>query len=573
MGDTQARKGGGAKRGPWPAPGLLLGSWGKVGTSTAILIGVVLLSLSGLPGVASSRSSTSQPSSTASSPPYANRSPIPIGWTAEAPAGLPKETCLWSRFGPGGEWIPFDDCQSGFAGTFLFTPVTGDGTYYFQTIAEDLLGESEEGPAGDGDTNTVYDTVLPTSEAQSPEVSSAGVRITVTWTASDLTSGLESTCLRYKFGSHTLPWQAGPCQSGESGSFTFPPPWTGVYYFQTIASDRAGNVERKPDDTWDTQTQVQAGVGVSIHLPLVYKPPPTWQRGSSTAGLTVYSLAPCPANCQVVYAGTKERGVLKSTDGGRSWSEQAIGLADTMVNWVLVPGQDCGVVYAATWGLGVQKTTDGGNVWTPASTGLGDQFIYVLAADPTNPQVLYAGTASTGVYKSSDGGASWVAANSGLPGGALVDALALQPGNSQHVYAGTWGHGIYRSTNAGASWSAASTGLDSTEIYALAVHPPQQLYAATKQHGVYRSDDGADSWVADGLPGMVAYTVVTAPDGIAYAGTDGTGDGRGVYVRSTLGTWQPLAAQPSSPIVRNLALCDSALLAGTADGVWWYRYP
>jgi hypothetical protein len=317
--------------------------------------------------------------------------------------------------------------------------------------------------------------------------------------------------------------------------------------------------------------------GATVYLPFVSRPlpPPSWHQGTNTGGLTVYSLAPCPSDCQIVYAGTRDRGVFKSSDGGRTWSAQPVGLEGTTVHWVLVPGQDCGLVYAATWGSGVQKTTDGGAIWIPANTGLADLLLYVLAADPGNQEVLYAGTAKSGVYSSNSGGGIWALASNGLPGAALVNVLVAQAGTPLTLYAGVWSHGVYSSPDGGATWAPARVGLVSTEVYALAFDPsqPGRLYAATKQQGVFRTENQAASWEQDGLLGETAYTVTVGGSGIAYAGTDGTTSGHGVYVRSGAGTWQPLAVQPGSVVIRNLAVSGETLLAGTGDGVWRYGQP
>ena len=117
-----------------------------------------------------------------------------------------------------------------------------------------------------------------------------------------------------------------------------------------------------------------------------------------------------------------------------------------------------------------------------------------------------------------------------------------------------------------------NNGLGDPRIYALAVEPttPQVIYAATFEQGVYRSGTGAYLWVQDGLPNRMAYTVTVDGDGVAYAGTDGIGDGQGVYLRSLAGAWAPMASQPGAPVVRSLARCGTNLLAGTTDGIWWY---
>ena len=211
------------------------------------------------------------PSSAATSPSYDNAQPIPVDWTATDPApslGL-CQTCLWYKLGQGGTWTLTAGCQSGASGTFSFEPPEGtNGTYHFQTIAEDCAGNIEPGPCGDGDDSTVFDTVPPASEASSPTHSVLGEIIPVTWQASDTLSGLLATCLWYSFAESGSWTPTGSCEPGPSGTFFFRPiEGAGTYRFQSTAADNAGNIELGPADPGDTETQVR----VFLYLPLALK--------------------------------------------------------------------------------------------------------------------------------------------------------------------------------------------------------------------------------------------------------------------------------------------------------------
>ena len=74
-----------------------------------------------------------------------------------------------------------------------------------------------------------------------------------------------------------------------------------------------------------------------------------------------------------------------------------------------------GVLFAGTADAGVFRSTDDGASWQPVNTGLGDHHVHTLERHPSNPAILFAGT-DEGVYKSVDGGDTWQAINSGLPG-------------------------------------------------------------------------------------------------------------------------------------------------------------
>jgi len=90
------------------------------------------------------------------------------------------------------------------------------------------------------------DITAPESNATSPEYEKDAA-ITVTWAASDILSGVEVTRLWYKYDGENWSSSAAQPQSGITGTFVFTPANSdGTYYFATVATDRAGNVEAEP---------------------------------------------------------------------------------------------------------------------------------------------------------------------------------------------------------------------------------------------------------------------------------------------------------------------------------------
>lgn len=198
------------------------------------------------------------------------------------------------------------------------------------------------------------------------------------------------------------------------------------------------------------------------------------------------SLTVDPSNRDVIWAGTGEgnprnslnggRGIYKSPDGGRSW--KLMGLEDTRhIHRIIVHPANSDVVYAGAigspWGphpeRGVYKTTDGGKSW--------EQILYVnelsgvadMVMDPANPSKLIvamwehqrwpwffkSGGEGSGLHMTVDGGETWTRMEEGLPGGELGRiGLAIAPGNSKYVYAHVESkkNAIYRSTDGGYSW-------------------------------------------------------------------------------------------------------------------------
>src|SRR5688572_3345630 len=201
-------------------------------------------------------------------------------------------------------------------------------------------------------------------------------------------------------------------------------------------------------------------------------------------------VAVAPSNSNIVWVGSGEAnnmrssswgdGVYKSTDGGATW--QHMGLKKSQhIGRIVIHPKDPNTVYVAAvgplWGPGGErglfKTTDGGKTWTntksiDANTGCTD-----LAMDPTNPDVLYAtslqrerraygyigGGPESGIWKTTDGAKTWTRMTEGFstaPVGRVgIDVCLSQPTTLYAVVEGREA-GVYRSDDAGASWRRAS---------------------------------------------------------------------------------------------------------------------
>jgi photosystem II stability/assembly factor-like uncharacterized protein len=203
----------------------------------------------------------------------------------------------------------------------------------------------------------------------------------------------------------------------------------------------------------------------------------------------VIALAIDPSAPSTLYASAIFNGVLKSVNGGTSWTPLPLGLTETAVNALAIDPSSPSTIYAGTQDYtartgGVLKSVNGGQTWSAANTGLPNKPVFVLAIDPIIPATLYAGT-SGGLFKSVDGGRSWTAASTGLTN-MSVRALVIDSSAPATLYAGTAGGGVFKSANGGASWEAMSAGLANLYVNALAIDPsnPARLYAGT-DGGVY----------------------------------------------------------------------------------------
>ena len=178
------------------------------------------------------------------------------------------------------------------------------------------------------------------------------------------------------------------------------------------------------------------------------------------------------------YGPNPERGVYRSTDGGRTF-EKVLGKDDnTGANDVKIDPSNPDIVYAALWearqgpwenaawsgpGGGLFKSTDGGNTWHPLTQGMpsgADGFVQAnLAISPADPRRLYASVAigrSSGIYRSDDAGEHWVRTTTDPRpaqriGGGDVSVPLPDPKNPDVVYVAsvvTW-----KSTDAGKTWT------------------------------------------------------------------------------------------------------------------------
>jgi len=195
-----------------------------------------------------------------------------------------------------------------------------------------------------------------------------------------------------------------------------------------------------------------------------------------------------PSNPDVIWVGTGEGnprnslnggfGIYKSLDGGRNW--KLLGLEKTRhIHRIIVHPDNPEVVYVGAigspWGphpeRGVYKTTDGGKSWKQLLfvnelTGVAD-----MVMDPNNPDKLFvalwehrrwpwffsSGGAGSGLHFTVDGGENWteITHKEGLPKGELGRmGLAIAGGNSKYVYAlvESKKNAIYRSTDGGYTW-------------------------------------------------------------------------------------------------------------------------
>jgi photosystem II stability/assembly factor-like uncharacterized protein len=216
-------------------------------------------------------------------------------------------------------------------------------------------------------------------------------------------------------------------------------------------------------------------------------------------------------------------GVIKSTDGGTSWSASWIPqYPGIWITKLAIDPRNANIVYAtADYDCGMEtlrKSVDGGMSWSHSlfkDKGVLAACLVDLVVDPQNSGHLYAAFQFGGVFKSTDAGATWKAANSGLSPGVYsaydAVALAIDPGSPGTVYAVS-SSGVFKSGDGGMSWNPASSGLpDWSSGFGeccfrprLVVDPQNsaRAYLGISVDGVdhvFQSFDGGASWKDSGL--------------------------------------------------------------------------
>ncbi len=225
---------------------------------------------------------------------------------------------------------------------------------------------------------------------------------------------------------------------------------------------------------------------------------------------SIGAIALDPSNPSAVWVGTGENvggrhvgygdGLYRSLDGGASWENMGLAKSER-ISKIIVHPEESNTVFVAAQGplwskggeRGLFKTTDGGKTWTNILSAGEWTGVTDIVMDPRNPDRLYAATwqrhrtvaaymgggPESGLHMSEDGGATWTKLTKGLPTGNLGKiGLAVSPMKPDVVYAAIEldrrTGGIWRSESRGASW----TKMSDTVAGGTGPHYYQELYAS-----------------------------------------------------------------------------------------------
>jgi len=253
---------------------------------------------------------------------------------------------------------------------------------------------------------------------------------------------------------------------------------------------------------------------------------------------------------RVVYA-VREGQFFRSDDRGESFARVPIELSGNQgiptkrhtYTQITVDPEDASTVYVAR-GRGLLKTTDAGRTWQLTGEGLASPMSVVIDPRKTNTLYAFAYDDSSSqrngtVFKSIDGGATWVRVSESFP---MLSTLAVDPRTPEAVYAGTLKEGVFASFDGAGTWQAlgnegALDFINALDASATAVYSGtyRGVVEFPKRCGERIAPEGEPVVIGAGFAPRVAadgagrfLTVWTGPGGEAFArAVDARGQGVG----------------------------------------------
>ncbi len=314
--------------------------------------------------------------------------------------------------------------------------------------------------------------------------------------------------------------------------------WSGMHY-RMIGPDRGGRVTAVTGVPTQPQTYYMGSTGGGVWK--TTDAGHSWKNISdgffAVASMGAIDVALTDPN--VIYAGTGSskirsnvsigHGMYRSSDAGKTWTFD--GLRDVgQISTIRIHPTDPNTVFVAALGnpfvpnkdRGVYRTTDGGKTWKNVLNLSDDLGAADIELQPGNPNVVFAcmwhgqrkpwtiisGALEGGIYKSTDGGDTWNKLAGGLPnqlfGRSNVALSASKPNRVYALIEAKPGSGLYRSEDAGATWELInkSGSLTTRPFYysTLGVDPNNSDIVYVGDEGWFKSVDGGKTFQRAPVP-------------------------------------------------------------------------
>jgi len=317
----------------------------------------------------------------------------------------------------------------------------------------------------------------------------------------------------------------------------------------------------------------------------------TWTHLGLRDSQMIAAIAVDPANADRLfvavlghpYGPNPERGVFRSTDGGRTFEKVLYKDEYTSANEILMDPKNPGTLYATLWsqqqsfiegqgfgnaGMGIFKSTDGGSNWSQLSEGLPSILQANIAISQSDSNILYAaiapGQGPIGFYKSTDGGAHWLQPikGPGAPanlaqdmrplgriGGGDLPTVTIDPKDPNVVY--TASTVMWRTMDGGITWSAVRGAPGGDDYQRIWINPndPNIVFAVADQGAVISANRGL-SWSNWYNQNTAAMYHVTTDNAFPYRVCSGQQDSGSACVQSrsddgriTFHDWHPVNIQ------------------------------
>jgi photosystem II stability/assembly factor-like uncharacterized protein len=221
-----------------------------------------------------------------------------------------------------------------------------------------------------------------------------------------------------------------------------------------------------------------------------------------------------PVDSNIIFVGAPSGGVWMTRDGGEHWETSTDYLSAIGISDIVISHEDTSVIYLATgdagdfdtYAIGIVKSSDGGKTWATTALDMNveqQNYFSRIIMHPDNADIMLA-TSSKGIYKTTNGWLTFTLVQSGN-----FRDIEFKPGNPEYIYATSYSNignaKIYRSTNTGSSFQEVSGGLlinGKVERIELAVteNDPNIVYAVAVDvvnaglYGVFRSTNSGSTW-------------------------------------------------------------------------------